>query len=329
MDHPISNTRRRIGLGLALSLPALASRSALAQAYPSRPIRMVVASVPGGILDTVSRTVASRMAEELGQPIVVENKAGAGGVIGAEAALKAPADGYTFLAVATSHAINPSVYAKLPFDTLRDYAPITQTVALTNLLVVHASVPANNLRELIALAKAKPGTLTFGSAGNGQSNHLSGELLRARAGIDIVHVPYKGSAASLNDLVAGNVSMMFVDILSAMPHVKTGRLRIIGVTGFKRSPSVPDHPTLDEAGVSGFNGNSWLGMVAAAGTPREIVARLSAAAANALRTPEIRDRFISQGVEPVGSTPEQYAAFIEAEIPRWAEAARAARITPQ
>ena len=318
-----------MSLGLALALPASLSQPAAAQTYPGRPVKMVVASVPGGILDTVSRTVATKMAEELGQPFVVENKAGAGGVIGAEAVLKSPADGYTILAVATSHAINPSVYAKLPFDTVRDFAPITQTVALTNLLAVHASVPANNLRELIALAKARPGTLTFGSAGNGQSNHLSGELLRARAGIDIVHVPYKGSAASLNDLVAGNVSMMFVDILSAMPHVKTGRLKIIAVTGLRRAASVPDYPTLDEAGITGFNGNSWLGLVAPAGTPKDIVARLSTAAANALRTPEIRERFISQGVEPVGSTPEQYAAFIEAEIPRWAEAARAARITPQ
>ena len=308
---------------------ALAPASVRAQAYPVRPVKMVVASVAGGILDTVGRTVAAKMSEEFGQPIVVENKPGAGGVIGAEAVLKAPPDGYTILAVATSHAINPSVYAKLPFDTVRDFAPITQTVALTNLLVVHSSVPAANLRELIALAKARPGTLTFGSAGNGQSNHLSGELLRARAGIDIVHVPYKGSAASLNDLVAGNVSMMFVDILSAMPHVKSGRLRIIGVTGFKRSPSVPDHPTLDESGLPGFNGNSWLGLVAAAGTPRDIVARLSAAAAAALRAPDVRERFMSQGVEPVGSTPEQYAAFIEAEIPRWAEAARAAKIVPQ
>jgi len=328
MDSRFSGRRREL-LAAGLSCVALAPASVRAQAYPVRPVKMVVASVAGGILDTVGRTVAAKMSEEFGQPIVVENKPGAGGVIGAEAVLKAPPDGYTILAVATSHAINPSVYAKLPFDTVRDFAPITQTVALTNLLVVHSSVPAANLRELIALAKARPGTLTFGSAGNGQSNHLSGELLRARAGIDIVHVPYKGSAASLNDLVAGNVSMMFVDILSAMPHVKSGRLRIIGVTGFKRSPSVPDHPTLDESGLPGFNGNSWLGLVAAAGTPRDIVARLSAAAAAALRAPDVRERFISQGVEPVGSTPEQYAAFIEAEIPRWAEAARAAKIVPQ
>lgn len=328
MDSRFSGGRRGL-LAAGLSCVALAPASVRAQAYPVRPVKMVVASVAGGILDTVGRTVAAKMSEEFGQPIVVENKPGAGGVIGAEAVLKAPPDGYTILAVATSHAINPSVYAKLPFDTVRDFAPITQTVALTNLLVVHSSVPAANLRELIALAKARPGTLTFGSAGNGQSNHLSGELLRARAGIDIVHVPYKGSAASLNDLVAGNVSMMFVDILSAMPHVKSGRLRIIGVTGFKRSPSVPDHPTLDESGLPGFNGNSWLGLVAAAGTPRDIVARLSAAAAAALRAPDVRERFISQGVEPVGSTPEQYAAFIEAEIPRWAEAARAAKIVPQ
>ncbi|MEN9317068.1 MAG: hypothetical protein RIS35_3461 [Pseudomonadota bacterium] len=328
MDSRFSGSRRGL-LAAGLSCVALAPTAAKAQTYPVRPVRMVVASVAGGILDTVGRTVAAKMSEEFGQPIVVENKPGAGGVIGAEAVVKSAPDGYTILAVATSHAINPSVYAKLPFDTVRDFAPITQTVALTNLLVVHASVPASNLRELISLAKSRPGTLTFGSAGNGQSNHLSGELLKTRAGIDIVHVPYKGSAASLNDLVAGNVSMMFVDILSAMPHVKSGRLRIIAVTGFKRSPSVPDHPTLDESGLPGFNGNSWLGLVAPAGTPRDIVAKLSAAAAAALRAPDVRERFLSQGVEPVGSTPEQYAAFIDAEIPRWAEAARAAKIVPQ
>jgi len=202
-------------------------------------------------------------------------------------------------------------------------------VSLTNVLVVHPSVPANNVQELIALAKAKPGTLTYGSAGNGQSNHLSGALLGAMAGIDILHVPYKGSAAALTDVLAGNVSMMFVDVLSAMQHVKSGKLRAIASTGLKRSASVPDIPTVAEQGVAGFNGSSWLGLAAPAGTPKEIVARLSAATAKALASPEVRERFISQGVEPVGSTPDEYAAFIAAEIPRWAAAARAGRIQPQ
>ncbi len=317
--------------GLAATVLALAGAAGAAQAqpFPSKPIRLIVPSVPGGILDTVARTIAAKMADDLGQPFVIENRPGAGGVIGSEQAVTSAPDGYTIVKLATSHAINPSVYAKLPYDTLRDFAPISQTVALTNLLVAHPSLPANNLQELIALAKSKPGTLTFGSAGNGQSNHLSGELLKSMAGIDMLHVPYKGSAASLTDVLAGNVSMMFVDVLSAMPHVKAGKLKVLGSTGLQRSASVPDYPTIAEQGLPGFNGSSWLGLAAPAGTPKEIVARLSAATAKALSVPDVRNRFISQGVEPVGSTPEEYAAFIAAEIPRWGAAAKAAGIRPQ
>jgi tripartite-type tricarboxylate transporter receptor subunit TctC len=312
----------------ALATAAL-SGAVAAQPFPSKPIRLVVPSVAGGILDTVARTIATKMSEEFGQPIVVDNRPGAGGVIGSDMVAKSAPDGYTIVKLATSHAINPSVYAKLPYDTLRDFAPISQTVSLTNVLVVHPSVPANNIQELIALAKAKPGTLTYGSAGNGQSNHLSGALLGAIAGIDIMHVPYKGSAAALTDVVAGSISMMFVDVLSAMPHVKTGRLKAIASTGLKRSAAVPDIPTVAEQGVAGFNGSSWLGLAAPAGTPKDIVAKLSAATARALSAPDVRERFSSQGVEPVGSTPEEYAAFIAAEIPRWAQAAKAGGIKPQ
>lgn len=319
----------RLLAAVAAAVLGLHAAGAAAQAYPNRPVKMIVASVAGGILDTVGRTIATRMVEDRGQPVVVDNKPGAGGVIGGEALVKSAPDGYTVLKVATSHAINPSVYAKLPYDTLKDYAPITQTVSLTNLLVVHPSVPASNLSELIALAKARPRGLTFGSAGNGQSNHLSGELMAKMAGIELVHVPYKGSAASLADLLAGNISMMFVDVLSAMPHVKAGKLKLIAVTGLQRSASVPDHPTLNESGLPGFNGSSWLGLVAPAGTPKDIVARLHASAHRILNSPEVREKFVAQGVEPVGSTPEQFAAFIDSEIPRWAEAARAAGIKPQ
>jgi len=311
-----------IGLALAIAgtcVPAWAQ----AQNFPSKPIRLVVPSVAGGILDTVARTIATRMSEEYGQPVVVENKPGAGGVIGSDLVAKSPADGYTIVKLATSHAINPSVYSKLPYDTMRDFAPITQTVNLNNLLVAHPSVPANNLRELIALAKARPKTLTFGSAGNGQSNHLSGELLKSMAGIDMVHIPYKGSAAALTDVVAGNVSMMFVDILSALPHVKSGRLKVIAATGLTRPQAASEYPTLHESGLPGFNGNSWLGLAAPAGTPKDIVAKLSATVAKILATPEVRESFLSRGVEPVGSTPEQYTAFIESEIQRWGVAARA------
>ncbi len=309
---------------IALSGLLISGAAAHAQTYPAKPIRMVVASAAGGILDTVGRTIAAKLSESLGQQVVIDNRPGAGGIIGTEIVAKAAPDGYTIGKVATSHAINPGVYSKMPYDTLKDFAPVSHTVNLTNMLVVPASFPANNVRELIALAKAQPKKITFGSAGNGQSNHLSGELLKSMAGIDIVHVPYKGSAPALTDVLAGNISMMFVDILSALPHVKAGKLKVLAVTGLKRSAAVPEYPTVHESGVPGFNGNSWLGLVAPAGTPREIVARLSAEVAKALNSPDVRERFLAQGVEPVGSTPEQFAAFIESEIPRWGSAAKAA-----
>ena len=293
-----------------------------AQGYPAKPLRMVVASAAGGILDTVARTIAIKLSEQIGQQVVVDNRPGAGGIIGTDIVAKSPPDGYTIGKVATSHAINPAVYSKMPYDTLKDFAPISHTVNLTNLLVAHPSLPAGNVKELIALARAKPKSITFGSAGNGQSNHLSGELFKSMAGIDIVHVPYKGSAPALTDVLAGNISMMFVDVLSALPHVKAGKLKVLAVTGLKRSAAVPDYPTVHESGVAGFNGNSWLGLVAPAGTPKEIVAKLSEEVAKILNSPEVRERFIAQGVEPVGSTPEQFAAFIEAEMPRWASAAK-------
>lgn len=297
--------------------------SAHAQNYPTKPIRMVVPSVAGGILDTVARTVAGKLSERLGQQVIIDNRPGAGSTIGSDIVAKSAPDGYTIAMVATSHAINPGVYSKLPYDTLKDFAPITHGVNLTNALVVHPSLPVNNVKELIALAKSQPGKLTFGSAGNGQSNHLSGELLKIMAGIDMTHVPYKGSAPALTDVLAGNISMMFVDILSALPHVKAGKLRLLAVTGFKRSAAVPEYPTVDESGVQGFNGNSWLGLVGRAGTPKEIIAKLSAETTKILQSPEVRERFLAQGVETVGGTPDQYQAFIEAEIPRWARAAKA------
>ena len=313
---------RPLRLAVALLAGLLFAAGVSAQGYPAKPIRMVVASVAGGILDTVARTIAIRLPEQLGQQVIIDNRPGAGGIIGTDLVAKAAADGYTIGKVATSHAINPAVYSKIPYDTLKDFAPISHTVNLTNLLVAHPTLPANNVKELIALAKAKPKTITFGSAGNGQSNHLSGELFKTMSGIDIVHVPYKGSAPALTDVLAGNISMMFVDVLSALPHVKAGKLKVLAVTGLKRSAAVPDYPTVHESGVAGFNGNSWLGMVAPAGTPKEIVSRLSAEIAKILHSPEVRERFLAQGVEPVGSTPEQFAAFIETEMPRWASAAR-------
>ena len=284
---------------------------------------MMVVSAAGGILDTVGRIVATGIGPNLGQVVVVENRAGAGGIPGTEVVARAAPDGYTIGSVATSHSINPGLYPKMPYDTLRDLVMVSHTVNLKNVLVAHPSVPANSVKELISLAKSRPGTLTFASAGNGQSNHLSGEIFKSMAGIDMIHVPYKGSAPGLTDTVAGSTSIMFVDILSALPHIKSGRLKALGVTGTVRSPALPDVPTIQESGLPDFNGNTWLGMVAPAGTPREIVMRLSAETSKVLNAPDMRERLLAQGVEPVGSTPEQATAHLEAEMKRYAAAVKA------
>ena len=316
----------RVGLAvlmLALLVQAAPSSAQTTGPYPNRSIKMMVVSAAGGILDTIGRIVATGIGPNLGQVVVVENRAGAGGIPGTEVVARSAPDGYTIGSVSTSHAINPSLYPKMPYDTLRDLVMVSHTVNLKNVLVAHPSVPASSVKELIALAKSKPGTLTFASAGNGQSNHLSGEIFKSMAGIDMIHVPYKGSAPGLTDTVAGSTSIMFVDILSALPHIKSGRLKALGVTGTVRSPALPDVPTIQESGLPDFNGNTWLGMVAPAGTPREIVARLSAETSKVLNAPDMRERLLAQGVEPVGSTPEQATAHLEAEMKRYAAAVKA------
>ena len=308
---------------LALLMQASPSSAQTTGPYPNRPIKMMVVSAAGGILDTIGRIVATGIGPNLGQVVVVENRAGAGGIPGTEVVARAAPDGYTIGSVATSHSINPGLYPKMPYDTLRDLVMVSHTVNLKNVLVAHPSVPANSVKELISLAKSRPGTLTFASAGNGQSNHLSGEIFKSMAGIDMIHVPYKGSAPGLTDTVAGSTSIMFVDILSALPHIKSGRLKALGVTGTVRSPALPDVPTIQESGLPDFNGNTWLGMVAPAGTPREIVMRLSAETSKVLNAPDMRERLLAQGVEPVGSTPEQATAHLEAEMKRYAAAVKA------
>ena len=308
---------------LALLVQASPSSAQTTGPYPNRPIKMMVVSAAGGILDTIGRIVATGIGPNLGQVVVVENRAGAGGIPGTEVVARAAPDGYTIGSVSTSHSINPSLYPKMPYDTLRDLVMVSHTVNLKNVLVAHPSVPANSVKELISLAKSRPGTLTFASAGNGQSNHLSGEIFKSMAGIDMIHVPYKGSAPGLTDTVAGSTSIMFVDILSALPHIKSGRLKALGVTGTVRSPALPDVPTIQESGLPDFNGNTWLGMVAPAGTPREIVMRLSAETSKVLNAPDMRERLLAQGVEPVGSTPEQATAHLEAEMKRYAAAVKA------
>lgn len=321
--------RRTLFASVSIAALVMSSPSWSDPSYPNKPVKIVVASAAGGILDTVARTIAQGLSQRTGQQFIVENKPGAGGIIGTEIVARAAPDGYTAGKIATSHAINPYVYAKLPYDTMKDLAPVAQTVNLTNLLVVHPSVPANNLKELIALAKKEPGKLTFGSAGVGQSNHMSGEVMKQMAGIDIVHIPYKGSAPALTDLLAGNINMMFVDALSAAPHVKSGKIKVIAATGLNRSPALPDYPTLNESGLPGFNGNSWLGIVLPGATPAPVVEKLSKEIAAVLNAPDVKQSLISKGVEPVGSSPEQFKAFIESEMKRYEQAAKNAGIKPQ
>jgi len=303
-------------LTCAAAAGLLAAPSAFpTESYPTKPVMLVVASLPGGILDTVGRIVAHGM-ETMGQTVVVQNMPGAGSSLGTAAVARAAPDGYTLGMVATSHAINPSIYKHLPYDTGRDLVPISLAVNLVNVLVVSTNTPANNLAEFIALAKREPGKLTYGSAGNGQSNHLAGEMLKSAAGIQLTHVPYKGSSGAMVDVQAGQVNCMFVDVLSALPLIKAGKLKAIAVTSKARVPAAPDIPTFAEAGLPNFNVASWLGVIGRAGTPRDIVNKISATVTKTMQDPAVKSRLISMGVEPVGSTPEQFSKFLDIEMAR-------------
>ncbi len=291
--------------------------------YPSRPIKLIVPFPPGGATDIVGRLVAQRLQEALGQPVVVENKAGAGSNIGSEQVAKAAPDGYTLLLGTIANATNMSIYKNMSYDTLRDFAPVTQTMAAPSVLVVTNALPANNLKELIGLAKAQPGKLSFASSGAGGSPHLAGELLKLRAGIDIIHVPYKGAAPALVDVVSGVVSMGFKTALSAIPHMQSGKLKPVAVAATKRLAQIPNVPTMVEAGLPDFEVSSWNGVLAPAKTPPEIIARLNQALVRILATQDVKERFAAQAAEPVGSTPEQFRAYILSEIDKWAQVVKA------
>jgi tripartite-type tricarboxylate transporter receptor subunit TctC len=308
----------------ALLLSALAG-AASAQ-YPSRPVRFIVPSAVGGGTDIIARAIALKLSESLGAQFVVENRPGAGQMIGIELAAKAPADGYTILMAASTLAINPIMYKAVPYDPVRDFAPITQAATLPNVVVVHPSLPVKSISELIAYAKAHPGQLNFASAGIGTSPQMSIELLKSMAGIDMVHIPYKGTAPGVVDVLAGQVLVMAPNVLTALPHIKSGKLRALAVTSPKRSAALPDVPTVAEAGLPGYDSTQWYGVLAPAGTQREIVARLHGAIARALRDEEVGRRLAADGAEPVGSSPEEFAAFIKSETEKWAKVARAAGI---
>ena len=319
---------RRLSRLLAALLVAGAAATAQAQTYPSKPIRMIVPFPPGGTTDILARAIGAELTKAWGQPVVIENRPGAGGNIGSEAVAKSPGDGYTLLmGTVGTHGINPSLYKKMPYDAVKDFAPVTLVALVPNILVVHPSVPAKSVVELIALAKKQPGKLTYASSGNGTSIHLSGALFESLTGVQMVHVPYKGSAPAVTDLLGGQVNMMFDNMPSALPHVKAGKLRPLGVTSAKRSPAVPDVPTIAEAGVKGYEASSWFGVLAPARTPKDIVAKLNAGIAKSLGTPEMKEKLSSQGAEPVGNTPEQFGAFIRAEIDKWAKVVKASGAT--
>lgn len=312
-----------------LAAALLFACSAAAQNYPSKPIRVVVVSTPGGSVDTMARTVSPKLAEKWGQQVIVDNRPGAGGAIAAEIVAKAPPDGYTLImGTVASFATNVSLRKKLPYDPVKDFAPITLVATQNLMLLVHPSVPAKTVKELVALAKKRPGALSFASAGNGTGGHLSGELFKMLAGIDMLHIPYKGVAPAIIDVVSGQVTMTFASILSSLPQVKAGKLRPLAVTGGQRSPAAPQLPTMVEAGVKGYESATWYGLLAPAATPLEIVAKLNAEVVNILKSPEMHDRLSKEGADPVGNTSAEFSKFIQTEIDKWRKVIQAAGIQP-
>lgn len=307
-----------VALGFAVF--AAAANVAFAQSYPTRPIRILVPGPAGGTTDILARLVGQRLTESLGQSVVVDNRPGASGFIAAETAARATPDGYTLLmAYAGLLAINPSLYKKLPYDPQKDFAPISVVASVTNMLVVQPQSQARNVRELINSAKQRPGKLNFGSAGVGTSTHLCGELFKSMAGIDVVHVPYKGQALALTALMGGQLDFIFIGMPSVLPQVRAGRLRALAVSSAQRSPAAPDVPTVAESGVPGFDATTWFGVLAPQRTPKPVVNRLYGEVAAMLRQQAIKQSLISQGADPVGNSPDQFSAFIGQEIKKWAD----------
>ncbi len=322
------NWLRIIGLAasaLAACVASIGSASA-SDAYPTRPVRMLVAYPPGGGVDLAARTLAPRLAEALGQSVVVENRAGAAGNIAMEALARSAPDGYTLLMTSVPIAINPSLYKSLPFDTVRDFTPVAMVASAVYALVVHPGVEARTVQELVALAKSRQG-LTFASSGVGTPPHLAGERLKLMTGANLVHVPYKGTGPALADLMGGQVSMMFSDVLGALPHVRSGKLRALAVTSAKRFASAPELPTIDESGVPGFVVTGWTVLLAPAGVPKPIIDRLNREIVKLLPTPEVRERLAGDGSEFGRNTPEQAAAFVRSEIEQWATVVKASGAT--
>jgi tripartite-type tricarboxylate transporter receptor subunit TctC len=302
----------------------LAADGAQAQTYPSKPIRMVVPFTPGGTTDILARTVGQKMGEAWGQLVVVDNRPGAGGNIGSELVAKAPPDGYTLLmGTISTHAINASLYRRLPFDPTRDFAPVSRVGTLPNILIVHPSVPVKSVKELIELARSKPGELNFASSGVGTSLHLSGALFNSMAGVNLVHVPYKGSSPALADLLGGQVKIMFDNLPSALPHVKAGKLKPLAVTGTRRASVLPEVPTVIESGLAGFEVTSWFAVFAPAKTPKDIVTKLNGEIVKILNSADVQEKLTQIGVDAAPTTPEELAAFARAETEKWGKVVKA------
>ena len=318
-------------LAAVLASMALAfAPSAFGQAYPNRPIKIVVTFPAGGGADFVGRAIAPKLTEALGQPVIVDNRAGAGGGIGNEVVAKSPPDGYTLLlGAAGAMTILPHLYAKVAFDTFKDFEPVCLVGSSPFILTLHPSVPASSVQELTALAKSSPGKLNFGSSGNGGAPHLAGELYKSVTGTSIVHVPYKGLAPAITDLLGGQIQLLFADVGLVAPHVKAGKLKAIAVTSKQRSTTLPDVPTMIEAGVPGYQAGTWYGILAPAGTPAAIITRLNAELLKILATPEIKNQFAGQGIEPGGDRPEEFAALIRDDYAKWAKVIKEANVKPE
>jgi tripartite-type tricarboxylate transporter receptor subunit TctC len=315
--------RNAVRVGLA-ALLLTAGLPVSAQTFPAKPSRVVVPFPPGGPLDVIGRLIAQRLGDRWGQNVVVENKPGAGGNIGADFVAKAVPDGYTVVMGALStHAVNPSLYSKMPYDAQRDFAPITRVAITPNVLVVNPSLPVNSVKELIAYAKAHPGQLSFGSGSTGSAGHLAGELFKVDAGIDMVHVPYKGAAPAMQSLLAGDTQLMFDNLANAMAQVKAGKLRALAVTTAERSKLAPELPTMAEAGVAGFDISTWFGLFAPAGTPPEIIGKWNADVVRILDSPEMRERLIAQGAEAAPDSPADFARFVSSELAKYARIVKA------
>jgi tripartite-type tricarboxylate transporter receptor subunit TctC len=312
--------KKMLRLAGAFAAVALATSTALAQGYPSKPVRLIVGFPPGGGVDIIARTISQPLSERLGQTVIVENKPGAGGNIAAEQVARSPADGYTLLVSAVSSlAISASLYRHPRYDLLKDLTPVALVASVPNVLVVHPSVPAKNVKELIALAKDKPGKINFGSAGNGTTVHFSGELFKSMAGVDMVHVPYKGAAPAMADLLGGQVQLMFDFLSAAGPQIKAGKLRALGVTSATRSPLLPDVPTIAEAGLPGYQVLGAFGVVAPAGTPQDVVNRLNKEISEIVKMPEIKQKLLSHAATPEQQTPAEFADTLKSEVAKWAK----------